>query len=179
MLPGAVLPPKNAWIRTKAKYLCYTARFGTFYDNKDNKDKLWLKGASKAELTETPLPCLLALLTFVAEFLRKQGRACLPHKLQKIVSDHINRGGLQDPPDKWQLVLDWCLATAQGGNNGTSILNLGSLEPALCQDPEFLKWCKLCLNTTLGQEPLQAMGQYNGGEPGNLQLVEQIEVKSK
>ncbi len=55
-----------------------------------------------------------------------------------------------------------------------SILNLGSPEPALCQDSKLLKWCKLCLNTTLGQEPQQAKGQYNGGGPSNLQLAKQI-----
>jgi hypothetical protein len=82
----------------------------------------------------------------------------------KFVSDHIDGGELQVLPDKWQLVLDWCLAAAQGGNKGTSILNLWSPKPALCQDPEFLEWCELCLNTTLGQEPQQAMGQYNGGD---------------
>ncbi len=47
--PVPFIPPqKNAWVWTKAKYLRDTARFGKFYDNKDNKDKLWLAGASKA-----------------------------------------------------------------------------------------------------------------------------------
>jgi hypothetical protein len=100
-----VLPPQNSWVWTKAKYLHDTARFGTFYDE-DNKDKLWLTGASKVKLTEILLPRLLALPTFVAEFLGKQGGACLPHKLQKVVSDHIDGGELQVPPDKWQLVQD-------------------------------------------------------------------------
>jgi hypothetical protein len=90
-----ILPPQNTWIWIKAKYLCNTARFGTFYGGNDTKDKLWLTGASKAKLTETPLPCLLALPKFIAEFLGKQGGACLPHKLQNIVSDHINGGELQ------------------------------------------------------------------------------------
>ncbi len=148
-----ILPPQNAWIWAKAKYLGNTGRFGTFYSDEDNKDKLWLAGACKAKLTETPLPCLLALPTFVAEFLGKPWGACLPHKLQKFVSDHINGWKLQVLPAQWQLVLDWCLATAQGGNDRTSVLNLKSLEPALCQDPEFLKWCKLHLDTTMGQEP--------------------------
>jgi hypothetical protein len=44
-----------------------------FYSDEDNKDKLWFTGASKVKLTETPLPHLLALLTFVTEFLGKQG----------------------------------------------------------------------------------------------------------
>ncbi len=90
------------------------------------------------------------------------------------MSNHIDGGELQVPPAKWQLILDWCLAAAQGGNNRTSILNLGSPEPALCQDPVFLEWCELHLTTTLGQELQQAAGQYNGGGPGNLQLVKRI-----
>jgi hypothetical protein len=91
----------------KAKYLlCNTTRFGTFYDYEDNTDKLWLTGASKAKLTETPLPCLLALPPFVAEFRGKQGGACIPHKLRKFGSDYIDGGELQVPPDTWLLVLD-------------------------------------------------------------------------
>ncbi len=162
--PVPFIPPqKNVWVWKKAKYLCNTSRFGTFYDNEDNRDKLWLAGASEAELMETLLPCLLVLPTFITAFLGKQGGPCLAHKLQKFVSDHIGGGELQVPPDKWQLVLDKCLAAAQGGNNGLSILNLGSLEPALCQDSEFFEWCELRLNTTLEQEPQLATGQYNGG----------------
>ncbi len=94
--------------------------------------------------------------------------------MRKFVSDHIDGGESQVPAAKWQLVLDWCLAAAQGNNNGTSALNLGAPEPALCQDAEFLKWCELCLATTLGQELQQAAHFYNEGRPGNLQLVERI-----
>jgi hypothetical protein len=101
-----ILPPQNVWIWAKAKYLHGTARFGTFYSDEDNKDKLWLTGASEAKLTETPLSHLLALPTFVAEFLGKQGGACLQHKLQKFMSDHIDGWELQVPPAKQQLVLD-------------------------------------------------------------------------
>jgi hypothetical protein len=109
------------------------------------------------------------------EFLRKQGGGHVCHTNCKKLCQTTSTGvGLQIQPDKWQLLLDWCLAAAQGGNNGMSILILGSLEPALCQDSEFLEWCELRLNTTLGQEQQQATGQYNGGGPGSLQLVEQI-----
>ncbi len=80
-----------------------TARFGTVYGGNDTKDKLWLTGASKAKLTETPLSCLLALPTFIAEFLGKQGGARLPHKLQKL-----------------------CLTTSTGGN-GRSCQTNGNL----------------------------------------------------
>ncbi len=64
-----ILPPQNTWVWMKAKSLCNTTRFGTFYNDKGNKDKLWLMGASKAELTETPLPRLLVLPTFIVRFL--------------------------------------------------------------------------------------------------------------
>ena len=99
------------------------------------------------------LPRLLALPTFVTELLEKQGGTCLLHKLIKFVVEHIKGGESQIPAAKWQLVLDWCLAAAQGNNNGTSVLNLGAPEPALCQDAEFLEWWKLRLTTILGQEP--------------------------
>jgi hypothetical protein len=72
-----------------------------------------------------------------------------------------------------QLVLDWCLAATQE-KDGTSLLNIGAPEPALCQDPEFLKWCKLRLITTLGPETCQAEGRAQGGGVGDQQLVECI-----
>ncbi len=134
-----ILPPQNAWTWTKAKYLHNTARFGEHYNDNDNQDKLWITGASKANLSKTVLLCLLALPTFVAEFQGKQGRTCLLHKFRKFVSDHINGRESQVPAAKWQLVLDWCITVAQGNNDGTSILKLGAPEPALCQDAEFLE----------------------------------------
>jgi hypothetical protein len=87
---------------------------------------------------ETLLPRLLALPTFVGEFLGKQGGSCLPHKLQKFVKDYIDGGECQILPKKWQLILDWCLAVLQD-KDGTSLLNIGAPEPALYQDPEFLE----------------------------------------
>ncbi len=90
--------------------------------------------------------------------------------MRKFVSDHISGGESQVPVAKWQLVLDWCLAAAQGNNDGTRILNLGAPEWALCQDAEFLEWCKLRVATTLGQGPQQAAHHYNGGRPGNLAI---------
>ncbi len=99
--------------------------------DENNKDKLWLTGADDDVLTEAPLPWLLALPTFVAEFLGKQEGACLPHKLRKFVSEYINGGESQIQPVKWQLVLDWCLAAAQE-KDGTSLLNIGAPELAFC-----------------------------------------------
>jgi hypothetical protein len=76
-------------------------------------------------------------------------------------------------PVKWQLVLDWCFAASQE-KDGTSLLNLGILEPALCQDPEFLEWCEQCLATTLGPEAHPTRGHAQGGGAGDLHLVERI-----
>jgi hypothetical protein len=67
-----ILPPQNAWTWTKAKYLHNTAKFRKHYNDSDNQDKLWITGASKADLSGMVLPSLLALPTFVAEFLAKQ-----------------------------------------------------------------------------------------------------------
>ncbi len=131
-------------------------------------DGLW-----NDNLTEAPLSRLLALPTFVAEFLGKQERACFPHKLRKFVLKHIDGGESQLQPVKWQLVLDWCLAAAQG-KDGTILLNIGAPEPALCQDPEFLEWCELCLATTLGPETRPTGGRAQEGGGGDLQLVKHI-----
>ncbi len=69
----------------KTRYLQDTASFVAFYADENNKDKLWLTGADNDKLTEAPLSWLLALPTFVMEFLGKQEGACLPHKLCKFV----------------------------------------------------------------------------------------------
>ncbi len=82
-------------------------------------------------------------------------------------------GGSQILPKKWQLILNWCIAALQE-KDGTSLLNIGSPEPALCQDPKFLEWCKQCLLITLGQESGAAGGHAQGGGAGDLQLVERI-----
>ncbi len=146
----------------KTRYLQDTASFVAFYADENNKDKLLLTGADDDELTEAPLPRLLALPTFVAEFLGKQEGACIPHKLRKFVLEHINEGESQLQPVKWQLVLDWCLAAAEEKDR-TSLLSIGAPEPALCQDPEFLKRCELRLATTLVPETRPTGGRAQGG----------------
>jgi hypothetical protein len=127
-------------------------RFGKYYCQVDNQDKLWTTRAPDNELTKQQLTHLLTLPTFVAEFLVQQRGACLPHNLWMFVKTHINGGDSQIPREKWQLILDWCLAASQGGNDGSSLLNLGLPEPGLCQDDEFLEGCNLRLSTTLGRE---------------------------
>ncbi len=68
---------------------------------------------------------------FIAELLCKQGGTCLPYKLRNYIRDHIDLGELNVAADKWQLLLDWCLAALQEWE-GTSLINIGSPEPALC-----------------------------------------------
>jgi hypothetical protein len=158
-----ILPPQNSWTWARIRYLSDTARFGEYYRQVDNQDKLWKIGAPDNELTKQQLPRLLALPTFVAKFLVQQRGACLPHNLRMFIKTHINGGDSQVPGEKWQLILNWCLAASQGGNNGSSLLNLGSPESALCQDDKFLEWCNLRLSTTLGREQQQRGPQGNGG----------------
>ncbi len=155
-------------------YLHDTARLSEFYQHADNQDKLWVTGAADNELTKQQLPWLLAVPMFVAEFLVQKGGACLPHNLQNFMTTHIDGGASQVPPDKWQLVLDWCLAALQGSVDGSSILNIGSPEPALCQDNEFLEWCELHLAATLGNDQRQLAPLGTGEGPDNLHLVERI-----
>ncbi len=63
-----------------------------------------------------------------------------------------------------------------GKKNETSLLNMGTPEPALCQDPEFLDWCKRPIRITLGNEaPVTDIAQRPGGGGAcDLHLVEQI-----
>jgi hypothetical protein len=57
--------------------------------------KLWTTGADDDDLTDITLPRLLALPTFVAEFINTQGGGCLPHKLRKFIKNRIDGGGHQ------------------------------------------------------------------------------------
>jgi hypothetical protein len=68
-----ILPPQNLGVWLKTEYLHDTASFETFHMDEDNRDKLWMMGANNKHLTKAPLPCLLALPTFVAEILGQQG----------------------------------------------------------------------------------------------------------
>jgi hypothetical protein len=105
----------------------------------------------------------------------QQGGSCLPHALRAFVTAHIDGGTSQVGADKWQLILDWCLAASQAGTDGSSILNLGAPEPALCQDEEFLEWCEQRLTTTLGRNITRG-GDYPlaAAAPVNINLVERI-----
>ena len=100
-------------------------------------------------------------------------RGCLPHKLRTFVKERIDGGASQLSPEKWQLLLDWCVTSAQE-QNGTSLLNIGSTDPALCQDHEFLDWCDQRIEITLGAAPRATMGQAQGGGGRDLHLVQQI-----
>ena len=72
---------------------------------------------------------------------------------------------------------DSCIATAQAKND-SSLLNIGTPEPALCQDTEFLDWCERRISFTLGEEVGAATAARRGGGEGtrDLHLVEQISV---
>jgi hypothetical protein len=169
-----ILPPQNTWAWAKVKYLNDSAAFEGHFEDQGNWDKLWTTEASDYTLTEKTLPRLLALPTFIAEYIHSQGGSCLPHSLHTYIKYHLN-GETQIEPERWRLVLDWCMAAAQEKNE-MSLLNIGTLEPALCQDPEFLDWCERRINITLGDEERFAGGaqQTHGGEARDLRLVEQI-----
>ncbi len=141
----------------------------------ENRDKLWsTTGGGEQDLTEAPLPRLLALPTFVAEFLGKLGGSGLPYQLRTFITGNIDEEGSRIPHEKWHLLPKWCIAALQE-KDGTSLLNIGSPEPALCQNPEFLEWCKHCLLITLGPETTRVTrGQAQGRGTGNLQMVERI-----
>ena len=170
-----ILPPQNSWVWVRVRYLNNTARYVEHYRQEEKKTKLWITGATDEDLVEIQLPRLLALPTFLAEFVMQQGGACLPHNLRAFVTTHINGGTSQVPREKWQLILDWCLAASQGERDGSSLLNLGVPKTALCQDNEFLEWCERRLTTTLGQAPAHGGTQANiGGRQDNIQIVERI-----
>ena len=147
-----LLPPQNAWAWAKVKYLNNMVAFDEHFDDASIWDKLWTPGVAEITLKEKLLPRLLALPTFVAEFINSQGGACLPHKLCSFVQDYINNGETQIQHHKWNLILDWCIVASQEKNK-VSLLNIGTTNPALCQDQEFLDCCNQRIQITLGEEP--------------------------
>ena len=108
------------------------------------------------------------------EYIQAQGGNCLRYRLYVHIRDHLD-GDTQIGPDRWQLIIDWCVAAAQEKND-TSLLNIRTPEPALCQDPEFLDWCKRHIRITLGdEERVTNFAQHaGGGGARDLHLVEQI-----
>jgi hypothetical protein len=108
-----LLPPQNAWMWQKTKYVKNTARFTGHHERVENRDKLWATGEGDPDIIEAALPRLLALPMFLAKLLCKQGGTCLPYKLQNYIRDRIDSGAFNFPADKWQLLLDWCLAASQ------------------------------------------------------------------
>ncbi len=149
--------------------------FENHFEEQENWDQLWTTGANEDVLTDKMLPRLLALLSFVAEYLQAQEGTCLPYHLHMYVQDHLT-GDTTIDPKRWWLILEWCIAAAQEKND-SSLLNIRTPELALCQDPEFLDWwCERRLNFTLGEEvSAAAVAQRGGGEGAHdLHLVEQI-----
>ena len=81
----------------------------------DTWDQLWTTGANKDALSKKTLPQLLALPSFVAEYIQVQGGSCLPYHLYVYIRDHLD-GDTQIDHKRWQLILDWCVAAAQEKN---------------------------------------------------------------
>jgi hypothetical protein len=117
-----ILPQNNAWAWTNVQNLNDTAAFTRYYDDEDNKDKLWNTGVDNAgRLESIKLPRMLALPTCVAEFVLAQKGRCLPYMIRKFIKDKIDGGESQVPAQKWLLLCDWCVAASQE-KEGASIL---------------------------------------------------------
>ena len=158
-----ILPPQNAWAWTKIKFLNERNNFENHFEERENWDQRWTTGANKDVLIGKMLPRLLALPSFVAEYIQAQGGTCLPYHLYMYIRDHLD-GDTTIDPERWRLILDWCIAAAQEKNDSSLLKNIGTPEPALCQDPEFLDWCERRLNFTLGEEVRAATVAHRGGE---------------
>jgi hypothetical protein len=156
-------------------YLNDTAAFTRHYEDKGNSKRLWNTGVNDAELlTSVNLQRMLALPTCVAEFVITQEGGCLPYAIRKFVKEKIDGGETQVAGQKWQLLLDWCVAASQE-KDGASLLQLGAPEPALCQDSEFVEWCNQRIQSTLSEEHRDSTEhQQREGGGGDLQLVQQI-----
>ncbi len=138
-----------------------------YYDN---------AGVAAALLTEVSVPWLLALPHFLTDYILATDH-CLPHMLQKFITEHIDGEDSQLPQNEWQLILDWCLAASQMNTGGNSLLHLSTMEPALSQDPEFLEWCTRRIKMSLG--PLGPEIRWLDGGTGpqmhpDVHMVEQI-----
>jgi hypothetical protein len=78
-----ILPPQNTWAWPRIKYLAERNQFENHFMEQDTWDQLWTTGANdnKDALSKKTLPRLLALLSFVAEYILAQGGNCLPYHL--------------------------------------------------------------------------------------------------
>jgi len=167
-----VLPPQNMWAWTKIKFLNERNNFENHFEERENWDQLWTTGAKEDMLTDKMLPRLLPLPSFIAEYIQAQGWTCLLYHHYMYIRDHLD-GDTTIDPERWRLILDWCIATAQEKNDSSLLKNIGTPELALCQDPEFLDWCERRLDFTLGEEVRVATVAQRGGGEGarDLQLT--------
>ena len=64
-----LLPPNNTWKWVQTLTFMDTAKFGEFYSEEENMQKLWVTGQPNNQLTKVVVPCILALQNFLADYL--------------------------------------------------------------------------------------------------------------
>jgi len=85
-----ILEPQNTWAWTKVKHLSNRTAFEDHFMDQANWDQLRTTEAGDDTLLEKSLPRLLALPTFIAEYIQAQGGDCLPHNLYTFIRDHLD-----------------------------------------------------------------------------------------
>ena len=86
--------------------------FENHFEVKENWDQLWTTETNNYRLTEKMIPRLLALPSFIADYLQAQGGTCLPYHLHTYIQDHLNEDTTIDA-ERCELILDWCIAAVQ------------------------------------------------------------------
>jgi hypothetical protein len=67
-----------------------------------------------------------------------------------------------------------CTISASQEKNEVSLLNIGTTDPAICQDQKILDWCDQHIQITLGVEPPLPSKLERGTR--DFHLVEQISI---
>ena len=75
---------------TKIKFLNERNNFDNNFEERGNWDQLWTTEADDDALTDKTLPLLLALPSFIVEYIQAQGGTCLPYHLHVYIRDHLD-----------------------------------------------------------------------------------------
>jgi hypothetical protein len=143
------LPEEHSWGWATLVVATKREAMATFYQDGNNLGEMWKPDITVAK-EEVSVPRLLALPTFLLGFLLEAQRQ--PHELLARVLSHIECGDTELTEDTWQVVINWCLVSAQADDKGDSLLVL-HLGAAYSSERGFINWCTTQLDAAMGPRP--------------------------
>jgi hypothetical protein len=145
-----LLPQQKTWQLVKETVFSNgEAMIKHFEDDLARAGTLW-KGEgvhNEAPKVELHAPRLLAILFWLLDLIRKEGRALMPYEVLRIIINHLNKVNTQEYANGWATVVAWCTLAAQGNMTGESLVSF-SIEAITKVEDDYLgKWPEQRLDT--------------------------------